>query len=275
LSFLCFSPPLLVGGQIRSESQPVVNPFGQDPARREAGHLRFQSTCSSCHGANGEGGQGEGHGPNLIDNPEIRRLKDSGIFNIIHNGIPGTLMPRFSLPDGNIWELVTFIRGLNAPAILMNVPGNQQKGEAIFYGRGECGTCHMIRGRGGYLGSDLTNIGSAARLEDLRRFIEAPPLGAPDGFRSAFLVTSEGRKVRAVVKHRSNWSLQILDENGQLHLLSGPAMNQVTLLPNSWMQGYSGKLKAEEIQDLLAFLSRQSVIEDQVSASVSGAEVEK
>ncbi len=279
-----WSVPVLVllhaplhANQASSESQPGANPFAQNAQRREAGRARFETTCSTCHGSNGEGGQGEGHGPNLIDNPEIRRAKDSGIFSIIHNGIPGTLMPRFPLPDENIWELVTFVRSLNAPAIVMNVPGDRHKGELIFFGKGECGTCHMIRGRGGYLGRDLSDIASSTRLEDLRRAIESPSRGAPEGFRSALLDTPEKKSVRAVVKHRSNWSLDLLDENGRLHLLSGAAMKQVTLLPNSWMPSYADKLTAAEIQDLLAFLSRQSVLEDheQSTTSPSGAEVEK
>lgn len=269
-----------------AESQSGVNPFAQNESRREAGRARFQTTCSTCHGPNGEGGQGEGHGPNLIDNPEIRRAKDSGVFNIIHNGIPGTLMPRFPLPDQNIWELVTFVRSLNSPAIAINVPGDRRKGEAVYFGKGGCEACHMIRGRGGYLGSDLTNIGSTLRLDDLRAAVESPSRGAPEGFRSALLATSGektllagsgGKTVRAIVKHRSNWSLEILDENGKLHLLSGEAMKQVTLLPESWMPGYKEKLTSGEIQDLLAFLSRQSVFEGQGSSAqpASGGDVEK
>ncbi|HMF76615.1 MAG TPA: c-type cytochrome [Bryobacteraceae bacterium] len=206
LVMLCL--PCVEAGQV------TVNPFAQDAGRRAAGQARFRQLCSSCHGVNGEGGQGEGHGPNLVKNSEVRRFKDNGIFQIIHDGISGTAMPAFALPEPQIWELVTFVRSLSAPVITMNLPGDQKKGEALLWGKGACGTCHMLGGRGGYLGPDLSNIGVSARLDELRASILSPSLGSSDCFHPALLQVPSAQPLKVIVKHATNWSTEVLDENG-------------------------------------------------------------
>lgn len=262
-------PTRLRAAQAQSGPKADSNPFAQDAARLDAGRVRFEQVCSNCHGAGGEGGQGEGHGPNLVDNPNIRRAKDVGIFNTIRNGVPGTPMPRFALPDAALWELVAFIRSLSATAITMNVAGDPKQGETIFFAKGQCGTCHMILGRGGYLGPDLSNIGSTARLADLRKSLTSSASSPEDGFRPALLEVSGGKTVKAIVKHRTNWSMDLLDENGQLHLLSGPEMKRVTMPDHAGTHDYSNQLTAGELQDVLAFLSRQSVSVEAASKSAS------
>ena len=52
----------------------------------EAGQKRFLQLCSGCHGRSGEGGQGEGQGPNLITSWEVRRAQDRALFGFIKDG---------------------------------------------------------------------------------------------------------------------------------------------------------------------------------------------
>jgi putative heme-binding domain-containing protein len=273
-AFLFAVLPLFWLSSLRA-GQANANPFAKDAARRDAGQARFRQLCTSCHGVNGEGGQGEGHGPNLVDNSEVRRSKDSRLFQVIHNGISGTAMPAFALPEPQIWELVTFVRGLSAPVINMNLPGDQKKGEALFWEKGACGTCHMLGGRGGYLGPDLSNIGVSARLDELRAAVLNPSLGSSEGFHPARLQTPGAPPLKAIIKHATNWSAEVLDENGHLHLLSGAEMKQMTALRESWMPSYANKFTPEELQDLLAFLSRQSVRASDNPKAGSGTEMEK
>ncbi len=61
----------------------------------EAGANLFRQYCTSCHGRSGEGGQGEGQGPNLATSWEVRRAKDQELFGFIKNGVKGTAMPAF------------------------------------------------------------------------------------------------------------------------------------------------------------------------------------
>lgn len=258
LLFVCAFPAM---GQLDRIPPPnSANPLTRNAAAVEAGQRRFRQLCASCHGRDGEGGQGEGQGPNLMNSWEVRRAKDAQLFNSVKNGVKGTSMPAFQLPDPQVWELVGFVRSLNAPASSVTVAGDPAAGEAIFFGKGGCSGCHMIRGRGGFLGPDLSNTGATRRVSELRAAILSPKELPSEGYRPLLLKASDGRQVRAVAKHYSNWSIQALDEKGELHLLRGPAMDTAVVQNKPWMPtDYAKRLTAADIGNLIAFLSRQSV----------------
>ncbi len=236
------------------------NALAQNAARVEAGGRAFRQLCASCHGRNGEGGQGEGHGPNLATSWEVRRAKDQDLFGFIKNGVKGTAMPPFSLPDEQIWQHAAFGRSLNSPAANVPVQGDVSAGEAVFFGKGECSSCHMILGRGGYLGPDLSNIGATRRLNELRDAVVNPSVKPSPDFRPVLLQDAEGRPLRAVAKHSSAWSAQILDEHGALHLIHGDAVQHLAFQSISWMPADIAKrLSPGEITNVIAFLSRQAL----------------
>jgi Cytochrome c, mono- and diheme variants len=240
-----------------------ANPLVRNAASVDAGQRRFRQLCTSCHGRTGEGGQGEGQGPNLMNSWEVRRAKDAQLFSSIKGGVKGTAMPAFPLADPQVWELVAFVRSLNAPANSVTVAGDPEAGNAIFFGKGGCSTCHMIRGRGGYLGPDLSNIGAARRIGELREAVVNPKPQASNGFQPLLITGSDGRQLRAVAKHYSNWSVQALDEKGGLHLLRDAALKNVALQNKSWMpDDIARRLSAAEIENVLAFLSRQAIRPD-------------
>jgi cytochrome c oxidase cbb3-type subunit 3 len=237
-----------------------ANPLARDPKAVAAGEKSFQRLCTGCHGRGGEGGQGEGKGPNLMNSWEIRRASDRELFAYIHDGVSGTAMPAFALPDQSIHELAAFVRSLNAPANSVPVIGDAHMGEAVFSGKGGCTACHMIRGHGGYLGPDLSEIGAKRRLGELRDAIIHPDILAIDGFKAVMLPNSHGTLINGIVKQESNWSMSVLDETGQLHLLRANEMRNVVSQPRQWMpEDYSQRLSADEIQDLLAYLSQQTL----------------
>lgn len=254
----------------RAAPPSTANPLTRDTARVEAGSILFREHCTGCHGRSGEGGQGEGQGPNLAMSWEVRRAKDQDLFNFIRNGVKGTAMPAFPLPEEQIWQLAAFIRSLNAPASSVPVPGNVSSGEATFFAKGQCSTCHMIKGRGGYLGPDLSNIGATRRLGELRSALVSPSSEPSPDYLPLLITDDRGHRLRAVAKHRSPWSVQVLDERGKLHLVHGNEVKRLTFLDRSWMPtDYSQKLSSEDIQNLLAFLSRQ-VIRPQTVAFSEG-----
>ena len=260
-ALLCAYP--LMGQLDRIPPPTSSNPLTRNVATIEAGQKRFRQLCTSCHGRDGEGGQGEGQGPNLMTSWEVRRARDQQLFAAVKNGVTGTSMPPFNLPDDQVWELVSFVRSLNAPASTISVPGNAGAGEAVFFGKGGCAGCHMIRGRGGYLGPDLSNVGATRRLSELRDAILNPKEIPSEGYRPLLLRVSGRKQIRAVAKHYSNWSIEALDENGALHLLRGPSLNQAVLQKSGWMPTDIGKrLTAAEIDNVLAYLSRQVVRPD-------------
>lgn len=232
------------------------NPLAIDSEAVNSGKEAFAAICSACHGSNAEGGQA----PSLTDNDDVRSANDQDLFHIIRNGVPGTAMPAFPFPEQKIWQIVAYIRSLNAPAIESSPPGDPQLGQGIFFGKGGCSTCHMIRGKGGFQGPDLSNAGSARTTTELRQALLQPNAHPQPGFQAVTTITRSGEKIDGVAKSYTNYSVDILDARGELHLLWMRDLKKITFEPKSLMpDDYARRLTPEEITNVLAFLSRQSM----------------
>ena len=232
-----------------------VNPLEGNEDAIRAGQTLFDTACSGCHGAHAEGGRG----PNLADGRLVRRRGIQRLFTSIHNGVPGSEMPAFNLPDAQIWQMLAFISSLSAPAAASHVPGDPAAGKAIFFGKGQCGSCHMILGQGGYLGPDLSNVGMAHSYAQLKKALLDANARSNSGYQGITVVTNSGQEITGVAKYQTNYSLAILDAGGHLHLLSMNDVRKLTLQNSSLMPDYRQRLTSQEVEEVLAFLSRQSV----------------
>src|SRR2546425_74065 len=173
----------LAHGEEKDKS--IKNPFGKDKAAIRAGRAQFEDACAICHGAAGGGGRG----PRLADSGRVRAMNDRALFDVIKNGVKGTEMPPSPGPDTRLWQLASFIRSLNANAVEQEVAGDAAAGEALFFGRARCVECHMIRGRGGPIGPDLSNVGSQRSLEKLQESLKDPSADIAPGFATVSVQT--------------------------------------------------------------------------------------
>ena len=244
----------------------LKNPLEGQPEAIAEGQKLFVASCSGCHGTHAEGGRG----PNLADGRIVRHTDDEHLFGAIHNGASGANMPAFNLPDTQIWQLLAYIRSLSSPAAESHVPGDPEAGEATFYGKGGCSSCHMILGRGGMLGPDLSNIGMSRSWHQLIQALADPKSRSQTGFQGVTDVTTKGTKITGIAKYNSNYSLVVQDMEGDLHSITMQDIREVIFRKGSLMpDDYGQRLTAKEIDDLVAFLSRQSVrpIKTQSSAA--------
>ena len=133
-------------------------------------------------------------------------------------------------------------------------------GGDLYHGAGKCSGCHKIRGSGGVLGPDLTNIGAERRLDRLRESLLEPSAEIAVGYDAVRLAMSGGTSIRAIAKNRTNHSAQILDEHGKLHLLRRGDLAKIETVDRSWMPADFGeRFNEAQINDLLAFLARQTI----------------
>ena len=166
-------------------------------------------------------------------------------------------MPPFALSDTQIWQLVSFIRNLNATAIDQEVSGDSTAGQALFFGSANCSECHMIRGRGGLLGPDLSNVASTRSVESILESLKVPSALVEPGYAGVSVVTMDGRRISGILKNESNYSIQILDAGGNFHSFLKKELKELVRRKKSLMPDPS--LSDSELQNLLAFLSRQSL----------------
>jgi len=244
-------------GQSHDKPAEATNKSVEREHAVEAGKQLFLDICSACHGPNGTGG----HGPSLNTNEEVHQASDQELFTLIHNGIRGTEMKGFALPENEIWQLVAFVRSLSLPAIESVIAGDVQAGRDIFFrGKDGCAACHMIRGIGGFPGPDLSDIGTARTVAQLRNALLRPSAYIRPGFRAVNAITRDGQEIQGVAKCSTNYSLDILDARGELHMLSTRDLKAVNFHDKSLMpDDYSSRLTPKDVEDLLAFLSRQSI----------------
>ncbi|MBI1352888.1 MAG: c-type cytochrome [Acidobacteria bacterium] len=230
------------------------NPLGNGPQVVEAGRTVYNQTCTVCHGVDGDAGD---RAPALGAARRYAHNTEEDIFNVVLNGIPGTQMPSMGLSEEDAWRITAWIRSLRAVAADFPPDGDVAAGEKVFWGKGECGRCHRINGRGGLLGPDLSNLGGGMRLSAIRESLTVPKPHVPLGFRPATVVTKDGRTIRGVLKNEHNFSIQMLGDDDRLHLLTSDEIASIERGETSLMPtDYDKRLSETEFRDLVAFLSR-------------------
>ncbi len=253
---LCIAVFRLAAQHDASKDGKAKHPAMGNPQAIAAGQKLFVNSCAGCHGVNAEGGRG----PNLRKRGAWHPLEDDALYNMIRKGLPGADMPASNLNEEQAWQVAAFVRALTAPAIENPPAGNVQAGEATFWGKGGCSNCHRILGRGGMLGPDLSNIGGTRAAADIRESILDPDADGFPRYKGVTVAMADGRTLKGVARNRSNYSLQLQDAQGNLHMIDLAKAKQVTLSDHSPMpRNYAQRLSKQELDDLVAFLSRQSV----------------
>jgi len=247
------------------------NPFAKDPKAVDEGREIYNRACTICHGYEGAGGD---RAPGLAASARrYKRVSDADLFDAIAKGIPGTMMPPAGLPESDEWKLAMYIRSLRGTAIDHPGEGDAAHGEQIFWNKGGCGQCHLMHGKGGLMGPDLSNIASQRRLTLLRDALTKPDHRvvtdggrhevnlAPSGaYQAVRVVTRDGKAIEGVLRNEDNYSIQMMGADNQLHLFVKSELREFVYEPNSLMPtDYDKRLSPEELRDLIAFLSRQGV----------------
>jgi cytochrome c oxidase cbb3-type subunit 3 len=248
----------------RPQDHAVTNPVAGNPHAIQEGASLFRANGSPCHGSNARGG---GRGPDLTAGRWVHGSTDADLFRTVTRGVPGTEMPANAFEDSEVWAILAYVRSL-APAKGEAVAGDPAKGKTIFWETAGCSTCHMVQGRGGVLGPDLSRVGEARSAVYLIDSIRQPSkelsagmldpnnhYGLPLVYDTVTVVTADGHKIVGVAKNEDTFSLQLIDTNQQLQLLLKKNLREVTHERKSLMPAYSeDKLKPAELQDLVAYL---------------------
>src|SRR5208282_1551864 len=106
----------------------------QPPTRIETGHNLFQKNCSGCHGSEAKGGRG----PDLTTGHWKWGSSDADIMRNIFDGIPGTQMPAFPLPEDDGRAIVAWLRSLHNMGAEDRITGDAHAGRALFFGSAGC-----------------------------------------------------------------------------------------------------------------------------------------
>ena len=262
-----FIPLLLLIGTSWADDH---NPFAGDAKAAKAGEYQFRINCALCHGLGAHGG---GRGPDLTRAVKKHTHSDADMFQVISNGIPGTAMPAngtngqgVGMTDAEIWQIITYIRSqeVKAPA---NAQGSAAHGKALFNGDANCSLCHMIDGKGGRLGPELTAVGGSrtrdAIIESVRNPSQRLAWGLtestkefPQEYESVTAITADGKEVKGVTLNEDTFSVQIMDMSEQIHLLEKDKLRSFEKSRQSAMPKYGTDILSDkDLADIVAYLA--------------------
>jgi PQQ-dependent dehydrogenase (methanol/ethanol family) len=209
----------------------------------------FAQVCALCHGNDA---RGTDRAPALINPDHFRSLSESDVETIIGKG--RGKMPAFPLPPENIRVLAAYVLSLNSMGPATAVAGDPRAGERIFFGSGQCATCHIAQGRGHSNGPDLSAVGRRLRLADLRQALVDPSAAITAGYQTVTVALTGGGTLQGFARAQGSHDLVLQTADGRLHLLLDTEYQSVTPDPRSAMPAFQGT--ADERRDLLAYLSR-------------------
>jgi cytochrome c oxidase cbb3-type subunit III len=245
------------------------NPFAGDAKAAKLGEFQFRINCAFCHGLSGRGG---GRGPDLTKAQKRHGNADADLFRTISQGVPGTAMPAgtnggigVGMTDEEIWQVIAYLRSVQVKAPEKPV-GDAAHGKELFYGSARCGTCHMVEGKGGRLGPDLTVAGSVRSADSLvdsvrnpsRRLapgIKEPAKEFPQEYETVTVTTPDGKKITGVTMNEDNFSLQMMDADEKIHLFEKDKLKSFEKSRESLMPPYDAKMLSDkDLNDLVAYL---------------------
>jgi cytochrome c oxidase cbb3-type subunit 3 len=261
---VCVAVALSGSLALHAQEKAVANPVAGDPAAIREGASLFRGNCSPCHGLSARGG---GRGPDLTAGRWVHGSSDADIFHTITHGVPGTEMPANDLEDSEVWAIMAYIRSL-APAKSAVASGDRVAGEKIFWQTAGCSTCHMVHGRGGVLGPDLSHVGAARSAPYLIDSIREPSrelttgmldpnnhYGVPLEYDTVTVVTAAGQKITGIIKNEDTFSIQLMDTHQRLQCFLKKDLRRVSHQRTSLMPAYSeDMLKPSQLEDLVAYL---------------------
>lgn len=231
---------------------PVVVAQQSPKAAAGAGQSTFNSACAGCHGLDGRGSDKAVN----ITGPKMRHLSNTQLAGIITEGVPGTGMPGFrTLSDRQVRAVVSYLRSLQGKSETRMLPGDAMRGKTVFFGKGECSTCHFMSGEGGFMGPDLSGYGSTVSAEAIRDQILRTQRSPAEGFRPAVLTTRDGARMEGVIRNEDNFTLQLQTRDGSFHSFQKSELQKLEHLETSLMPtNYGGRLSPDELNDLVSYL---------------------
>jgi ubiquinol-cytochrome c reductase cytochrome b subunit len=140
---------------------PLTNPvFEEDAAVVQGKRLYGQLNCAYCHSIDGKGGL---IGPEL--DKAVGKETEEWLerhFRDPRAVTPGSRMPQLHLLDPEIKDLTAYMESIAIKPYTKDAP-------RLF--TENCSACHTIRGEGGNIGPDLSQIGAGRNRAFIKRYI--------------------------------------------------------------------------------------------------------
>jgi putative heme-binding domain-containing protein len=236
------------------------NPLAGDPEAVRQGAVLFRQECVFCHGVGARGGV---RGPDLTTGSWSHGGADGELSRTISNGVPGTAMPANQLTDEEIWQVVSYLRTQEQPPALSI--GDPHRGETLFFEGSRCSRCHIVNGRGGRLGPELSHVGSARPRAYLVASIREPSREVTENrsfggfttlkYDTITVVTRDGKTVVGVPMNEDTFTVQIMDMSEHVYSFEKKLLKSFRHEDRSLMPVYGVDVLSDtDLQDIVTYL---------------------
>jgi putative heme-binding domain-containing protein len=249
---LALAAALLAGAIVtRDVAAQALQDHQYSSADIESGSRLYSARCMLCHGPDGD----RISGINLRRGTFRQPMSDADLRRVITEGFSGKGMPPFALQPPELEALVAFIRAgfdVAGPAVKV---GDAARGQKLFEGKGACGSCHRVFGKGPRDAPDLSDIGAIRSPAALSRSLTDPTAAMIPINRPVRVVTRDGRTIRGRRLNEDTYTVQILDaEEGRLLSLVKADLREYELSRTSPMAPLARSFTVAEVSDLIAYL---------------------
>jgi mono/diheme cytochrome c family protein len=102
---------LLIAQQLSDTLPPGKNPHLGNKASVRSGLTLYRVRCGDCHGLDARGYRG----PDLT--AILGGMPDERLFQAIRKGVPGTEMPRSTVPDDDVLMIIADLRDMSSAGV--------------------------------------------------------------------------------------------------------------------------------------------------------------
>ena len=240
----------------------TARPSAQEPHNEFAtqvdirlGERVFGQRCSRCHGQDAKGNDETG-APDLTTGRFTNASSPAGLFKVIREGISGTAMLPISpdTPDSAVWQLVSFLESRSADPMEVNLPGTASAGLQVYNGKGNCGSCHILDGKGGRQGPDLSHVGERRDPDELKAALIDPNAEVAARWWTVRVTRQDGSVIEGLRMGEDTFSVRVIDADANLWSFQKGDVRSVERTESSTMPSYAETLTASEVDDLVAYL---------------------
>ena len=123
-----------------------------------------------------------------------------------------------------------------------------------------CATCHLVDGKGGKLGPDLSTVGSYMTPESLLESLLNPSTDIKQGYETVVVTRNDQTVVSGLLQRKTDTSVLVRDPSGKVVSIPTGEVAKVDTSPVSLMPpGLTSALRRDELVDLMTFLTSLGV----------------
>ena len=219
------------------------------------GRAEFQRICSNCHSVS------------MATSQRMTHSEWSGVVDdMVSRGAQGT--------QDDLDKVVTYLSANfgkdkppagNAASVQSPAPAPEEKEAPLSEAEvakarqllkaNACLSCHRIDDMGSYVGPYLGDIGAHRSPQQLRASLVSPDKEVLPENRSVRLVTRDGKTVTGRLLNQDGFSVQLIDSSNQLRSFQKSSLREFTIVTTNPMPSYANKMSAQDLTDLVHYLS--------------------